>query len=58
MKKSDVYKFALAAAVEKLAREKLYPQYNHDVVYDLVSGLCERIDLELLQERREEATHE
>lgn len=58
MKKSDVYKFALAATVEKLAREQLYPQYNHDVVYDLVSGICERIDLELLQERREEAAHE
>ncbi len=58
MKKSDVYKFALAAAVEKLAREQLYPLYNHDVVYELVSGICERIDLALLQERREETAHE
>lgn len=53
MKKSYVYKYALSAVIEKLAGERDTSGFTADEVYELISGLCEKIDIELLNERRE-----
>lgn len=53
MKKSYVYKYALSAVIEKLANERDASGFTADEVYEIVSGICEKIDIELLNERRE-----
>lgn len=53
MKKSYVYKYALSAVIEKLSNERATSGLTADEVYELISSICEKIDIELLNERRE-----
>lgn len=54
MKKSYVYKYALSAVIEKLSNERgASSSLTADEMYELISCICEKIDIELLNERRE-----
>ena len=53
IKKSYVYKYALSAVIEKLCNEHQTSGFTEDEVYELISSICEKIDIEMLNERRE-----
>lgn len=53
IKKSYVYKYALSAVIEKLSNERERPGFTEDEVYELISSICEKIDIEMLNELRE-----
>lgn len=50
MKKSEIYKYALLAVVQRLAAQNAACPKSGDEVYEMLSSLCERIDIELLSE--------
>lgn len=53
MKKSEIYKYALAATIKELARGTSGEAVSHDEIYAIVGTICEKIDVELLTEHRE-----
>lgn len=55
MKKSEIYKYALSAVVQRLAAQNAVCPRSSDEVYDMLSSLCERIDIEMLTEHGKEA---
>lgn len=54
MKKSDIYKYALVATMSALAEDEAYGTLSATEIYEVVREISERIDLELLQERKDE----
>lgn len=54
MKKSDIYKYALVATMKALAEDEAYGTHSATEIYEVVREISERVDLELLQESRDE----
>ena len=51
MKKSDIYKLALAATIKEI---KIAGGYTPDTIYEIVSQLCKDISMELTVEQLKE----
>ena len=53
MKKSDIYKYVLAATVKDLVANKAVVPENKTDVYEVLHEICEKIELELYKEEQE-----
>lgn len=53
MKKSEIYKYALAATMKELLSDVACGNADLTEIHEVVGALCNKIDIELLNETRE-----
>lgn len=52
MKKSEIYKYALASVIKDLVAENYHDGADVNKTYAIVNEICNKIDTELLCEKR------